>query len=622
MNVLSLNIQGLGHKAKKEWVKELSCKYSINFLSLQETKMELVDEGAVRSLWGNLLFDYDFSPAVGNSGIWKFTGDRMLMIGVYAHQEILEKRLLWDYLHGVLDSWKGEVILMGDFNEVRMPSERRGSVFNKQGAALFNSFILSPNDSVTDAIDRHLSDHRVVVDSWQLDVVTGDNAMTCLKKKFQDLKGKLREWSHASRSEANDRKLKIQREIQNIDRQLDIGECGEDLLSTHHHQVVDSESNVTKDEIRRALEEFIIDSFKIIIKDASESDTDMESEGSEASLHYTNICSDDPFGIYDLLNQKVAEKEIEQVVSDDSSHPPGFTKDVELEQKVGEVDINVDKEGGFNETFKLVSQLGVSRSNDRKQYVDKLETRVGISKIFVPCSLVCGKQPRVNLSLLDKLNDFVEIGQAMGFFMEGLGHKAKKEWVKELSCKYSINFLSLQETKMELVDEGAVRSLWGNLLFDYAFSPAVGNSGGVKELAQKVKVKWAIEGDEKSKFFHVNSRISYMCDFPHVLDHHQVVGLESNVTEDEIQRAVWDCGVDKSSGPDGFTFEFIQKFWDVVGVDIIRAIKCFFDTSKFPKGCNPSFIALIPKITDAKLVKDYRPISLIGSTDSRWSDDP
>nr|GEZ79538.1 RNA-directed DNA polymerase, eukaryota [Tanacetum cinerariifolium] len=34
---------------------------------------------------------------------------------------------------------------------------------------------------------------------------------------------------------------------------------------------------------------------------------------------------------------------------------------------------------------------------------------------------------------------------------------------------------------------------------------------------------------------------------------------------------------------------------------------------KIPKGCNSSFIALIPKIPDANLEKDFRPISLIGS---------
>nr|GFA66404.1 RNA-directed DNA polymerase, eukaryota [Tanacetum cinerariifolium] len=35
--------------------------------------------------------------------------------------------------------------------------------------------------------------------------------------------------------------------------------------------------------------------------------------------------------------------------------------------------------------------------------------------------------------------------------------------------------------------------------------------------------------------------------------------------------------------------------------------------SNFPKGGNSSFIALIPKMQDAKVVKDYRSISLIGS---------
>ncbi|GKD46064.1 hypothetical protein Tco_1270709 [Tanacetum coccineum] len=46
-----------------------------------------------------------------------------------------------------------------------------------------------------------------------------------------------------------------------------------------------------------------------------------------------------------------------------------------------------------------------------------------------------------------------------------------------------------------------------------------------------------------------------MCDFPHVLNHHQIVDSESNVTEDEIRRAVWDCGVDKSPGPDGVSLD-------------------------------------------------------------------
>ena len=54
--------------------------------------------------------------------VWKATGTNLLMIGVYAPKELSENRMLWNYLHGFLVRWRGEVILMGDFNEVRYPS--------------------------------------------------------------------------------------------------------------------------------------------------------------------------------------------------------------------------------------------------------------------------------------------------------------------------------------------------------------------------------------------------------------------------------------------------------------------------------------------------------------------
>ncbi|GJW36817.1 RNA-directed DNA polymerase, eukaryota [Tanacetum coccineum] len=82
---------------------------------------------------------------------------------------------------------------------------------------------------------------------------------------------------------------------------------------------------------------------------------------------------------------------------------------------------------------------------------------------------------------------------------------------------------------------------------------------------------------------------------------------------DEIRKAVWDCGENKSPGPDGYTFEFFRKFWSLVGPKFCKAIQWFFDHSNFPRGCNSSFVALIPKVPDAKFVSDFRPISLIGS---------
>ncbi|GKE27478.1 RNA-directed DNA polymerase, eukaryota [Tanacetum coccineum] len=99
----------------------------------------------------------------------------------------------------------------------------------------------------------------------------------------------------------------------------------------------------------------------------------------------------------------------------------------------------------------------------------------------------------------------------------------------------------------------------------------------------------------KNEFFHHFSKqlssppSSYICldyEFPVRLTSDQVEDLESEISNEEVKAAVWDCGV----------------------------VKAFFANGCFPKGCNSSFIALIPKIQDAKFVKDFRPISLIGST--------
>nr|GEU38226.1 RNA-directed DNA polymerase, eukaryota [Tanacetum cinerariifolium] len=93
----------------------------------------------------------------------------------------------------------------------------------------------------------------------------------------------------------------------------------------------------------------------------------------------------------------------------------------------------------------------------------------------------------------------------------------------------------------------------------------------------------------------------------------QTNDLEKDVSTDEIRKAAWDCGENKSLGPDGYTFEFFQKFWSLVGPNFCKAIQWYFDHSNFPRGCNSSFIALILKVPDVKFVSDFRPISLIGS---------
>nr|GEV92364.1 hypothetical protein [Tanacetum cinerariifolium] len=93
------------------------------------TKMEHISLIDVKCCWGN----YDFD------------GVNLLIISVYAPQEYAEKKTLWDYLVHVISKWDEEVIVMGDFNEVRFKNERFGSLFHAHGADAFNRFIFQAN---------------------------------------------------------------------------------------------------------------------------------------------------------------------------------------------------------------------------------------------------------------------------------------------------------------------------------------------------------------------------------------------------------------------------------------------------------------------------------------------
>nr|GEY03267.1 hypothetical protein [Tanacetum cinerariifolium] len=60
---------------------------------------------------------------------------------------------------------------------------------------------------------------------------------------------------------------------------------------------------------------------------------------------------------------------------------------------------------------------------------------------------------------------------------------------------------------------------------------------------------------------------------------------------------------------DGFTAAFFKDTWDIIGVDVIKAVKEFFTNGRLLKELNHTVIALIPKVNTPARVTDYRPIS-------------
>nr|GEU38861.1 putative ribonuclease H protein At1g65750 family [Tanacetum cinerariifolium] len=374
-------------------------------------------------------------------------------------------------------------------------------------------------------------------------------------------------------------------------------------------------------------------------------------------------------------------------------------------------------------------------NNEAKENLEPLNAKVMSSSQEIPVvehnDHLSQKGTNNGGSVLDVMEDVIRIGQAMGYSMEGLGHKTKKEWIKALTSNYKLNFIAIQETKMSKISHMDVRFMWGNTNYDFVCSDSLGNSGGIlciweatvfkkenvtildnfiaiygswlpnndkilfiavyapqqasnldsglvletiilcrldlkckllnindmesKDYIQKSKVTWAIEGDENLKIFHgiINKKRSQLAirgifvdgswctepgmikeafvnhfearfkepdnhrfkinfEFPKRLSQQQADDLERAVSRDDIKTAVWNCGDNKSPGPDGYSFGFIKKHWDLIGTDLCEAVEHFFVKGSFPNGCNSSFIALIPKVSDAKFVSDFRPISLIG----------
>ena len=91
------------------------------------------------------------------------------------------------------------------------------------------------------------------------------------------------------------------------------------------------------------------------------------------------------------------------------------------------------------------------------------------------------------------------------------------------------------------------------------------------------------------------------------------VWLERKFEREEILQVVGDLDGGKAPGPDGFTMTFYHHCWRVVEKDVLAVFEEFFHHCKFEKSLDGTFIALIPKKNDASNIRDFHPISLVGS---------
>ena len=90
-------------------------------------------------------------------------------------------------------------------------------------------------------------------------------------------------------------------------------------------------------------------------------------------------------------------------------------------------------------------------------------------------------------------------------------------------------------------------------------------------------------------------------------------GLDRPFSEEEVFNVVKNFNGDKSPGPDGYSMAFYQACWSIIGREVMDVCNEFYDQGIFEKSINATFICLIPKKPGAVELKDFRPISLVGS---------
>jgi hypothetical protein len=104
--VLSYNICGLGGRVKKRRIRDLVRDHKVDFLAIQETKLESITEKLCHSLWISIDCDWAYLPSEGVSGgilsiwgknnstlIFSFMGEGFLV--VFLEWGILKNFFLW-----------------------------------------------------------------------------------------------------------------------------------------------------------------------------------------------------------------------------------------------------------------------------------------------------------------------------------------------------------------------------------------------------------------------------------------------------------------------------------------------------------------------------------------------
>lgn len=93
----------------------------------------------------------------------------------------------------------------------------------------------------------------------------------------------------------------------------------------------------------------------------------------------------------------------------------------------------------------------------------------------------------------------------------------------------------------------------------------------------------------------------------------QALLMETVPSSDEIRSLMFKLNPKKSPDPDGLTSGFFKAAWDVLGAEVIGAVKHFFLSGFLPATANATILTLVPKFPGATKISEFRPIACLNT---------
>ena len=81
-------------------------------------------------------------------------------------------------------------------------------------------------------------------------------------------------------------------------------------------------------------------------------------------------------------------------------------------------------------------------------------------------------------------------------------------------------------------------------------------------------------------------------------------------TKEEVEDALKQMHPTKAPRPDGMSAIFFQKYWNIVGNDVICMVLNVLNSNESMAEINRTNITLIPKIKKPPKITEFKPISL------------